>query len=124
MQQLPYFFMLVASIILLICSVGSVKNEAYAISVAVIAMIGSLCALVMTYKMEETWKRVGPVSSNSCVYSLVLWGSFWPIVWLSKKKKRLTHISVFDFLTTRLLFSVYWLLFAIVEYHWGLYFDL
>jgi len=55
--------MLVASIILLICSVGSVKNEAYAISVAVIAMIGSLCALAMTYKMEETWKRVGPVSS-------------------------------------------------------------
>jgi len=54
--------MVVASIILLIESVGVFFNEGYAISVAVIAMLLALGALVMTYKMQDKWNSMGKVS--------------------------------------------------------------
>lgn len=70
-HQIPYFLMVAASILLLIESVGSWKNEGYAISVAVIAMLVALCVLAMTYKMEDKWNSVG----KYIAYFLLLWNT-------------------------------------------------
>jgi len=70
-HQRPYFLMVVASIILLIESVGVFWNEGYAISVAVIAMLLALGALVMTYKMQDKWNSMG----KYIAYFLLLWNT-------------------------------------------------
>lgn len=52
--------MIAAAIVLLICSIGSYQNEGYAITVALVVIVIALCALLLTYLMEDKWKMVGP----------------------------------------------------------------
>jgi len=70
-HQIPYLLMVAASIVLLIEAIGKFKNEGYAISVAVIAMVVALSVLAMTYKMEDKWKSVG----KYIAYFLLLWNT-------------------------------------------------
>lgn len=108
-HQRPYFFMVVASIILLIESVGVFFNEGYAISVAVIAMLLALGALVMTYKMQDKWNSMG----KYIAYFLLLWntvGAFiltfdGPFIVTSNAYFASWALSIFAFMATDFSFS-------------------
>ena len=70
-QQLPYFLIIAASILLLISIIGTGYNEGYGIAVAVVAGVIALLALVASYKVEEKFATVSIVSFWSSL-SLVL----------------------------------------------------
>jgi hypothetical protein len=59
---LPYFLIVVASIVLLISVIGTGMNEGYGIAVAVLAMVIGLAALALSYKMEDKFDKCSIVS--------------------------------------------------------------
>lgn len=70
-HQIPFFLIIAAAIVLLICSIQLSANKAYAIIVACVAMAVAFCALLLTYMKEDQWKIVCPY----VVVFLLLWNS-------------------------------------------------
>jgi hypothetical protein len=62
--------MIIASIILLLSSIGEETNQAYAISVAVITLLLAVTAVALMNAMPDQWDKFGIVSL--CSSSLVL----------------------------------------------------
>lgn len=75
-EGLPYIFMIIASIILLLSCIGEDKNQAYAISVAVITLVLAITAVALMNAMPDTWDKFGTWLS----YFMLLWNSIGAIV--------------------------------------------
>jgi len=75
-QQLPYFLIIAASILLLISIIGTGYNEGYGIAVAVVAGVIALLALVASYKVEAKFATV----SIYIAYLLLIWNGVAAVI--------------------------------------------